>query len=116
MRLSQLTELQRALLEILPIAPDGESLAALAEELLGRRGPAERGRIRRGLEGLSATLGGIHVGRGMDALDRPGAVLYGLRRRDMRRVRAFFGRKATGTPPRKKAAGTPTGKRAETRL
>jgi len=90
MRLRELTELQRSLLEILPIAPGGESLDALAEELLGRRGPADRSRIRRGMEALSRALGGIHIGRGMDALGRPGAVLYGLRRRDMRRVRAFF--------------------------
>jgi len=92
MLLRDLTELQRALLEILPVAPGGESLDALAEELLGRRGPVERGRIRRGLDGVSAALDGIHIGRGTDALDRAGALLYALRRRDMRRVRAFFRR------------------------
>lgn len=94
MRLRELTKLQRALLEILPVAPGGESLDALAEELLGRRGPAERGRIHRGLAIVSAALGGMHVGRGTDALDRPGAVLYGLRRGDMGRVRRFFEQQA----------------------
>ncbi len=110
MALRDLTQLQRLLLEIMPIAPGGESLEGLADDLLGRRGPVDRGRIRRALDALSTALGGIHLARGTDVLGRPDVPLYALRRRDLPRVRRFFANSA-----RRKCLASPAAIRGSTR-
>jgi hypothetical protein len=47
-------------LELLPVEPGGISLHELAEELLGRRDPRARGRVRRAVGEIETALGPLH--------------------------------------------------------
>ncbi len=75
-----MTPLARGVLELLPTEPGGASLEELAAELLGRRGPADRGRIRSALQEISDALGPLCVGRGdVPDLGRYRVKVYALR-------------------------------------
>ena len=77
-----LSPLARELAETLPIEPNGLSLHELADGLLGRRDPAALGRIRKALDELAESVGGLAVRRGdCPEFGRYKVVLYGLRSR-----------------------------------
>jgi len=66
----------------LPVEPDGCSLAELAEDLIGKRGPRERGQVKHAIARLGEVLGSLPHRRGWDGLGRP-AILYGLTRQQL---------------------------------
>ena len=85
-----LTTFEIELLANLPIEPIGLSLDELADGLLENRGPRATGRIRRALDAIVAVLGGLYAPIGDDELGNCGVLLYGIRLRDVARVRRFF--------------------------
>jgi hypothetical protein len=88
-----MTPLAREVLALLPTEPDGLSLAALAEELLGKRDPASRSVIALGLWEIAEVIGELHVGRGDDEeWGRYNVKVYGLRRAQLAAARAVLSR------------------------
>ena len=97
-RLRDLSAFDLAVLELLPVEPAGESLAALALELLRRWSPRERGQVAAAIRAIEGAVGPVRVSKGMDGLARPAVRLYALRRRALPRVRRFFANTAPKTP------------------
>jgi len=89
-----LNEFELEVLENLPVEPVGLSLAELADGLLDARGPAAKGKVRRALESISKALGDLHVHTGNDELGGFAVKMYGVPRRTMAAVRAFFAENA----------------------
>jgi len=89
-----LNEFELEVLENLPVEPVGLSLAELADGLLDNRSPAAKGKVRRALESISKALGGLHVRTGNDELGGFAVKMYGVPRRAMAAVRAFFAENA----------------------
>ena len=85
-----LNEFELEVLENLPVEPVGLSLAELADGLLDARSPAAKGKVRRALESISKALGALHVRTGNDELGGFAVKMYGVPRRKMAAVRAFF--------------------------
>lgn len=92
--MEDLNELELEVLENLPVQPVGVSLAELADDLLGSRGPSARGKIRRALERISGAIGGLHMHTGNDDFGGARVKMFGIPTRKMPRVRRFFAEKS----------------------
>jgi hypothetical protein len=57
--MENLSEFDLEVLENLPVEPTGMSLAELADGLLDDRSPMAKGKVRRALESIERTLGGL---------------------------------------------------------
>lgn len=76
--IQNLNNLELLILEHLPGAPNGLSVAELADGLLGNAGPEARGHIHGALGILDARLGGLAMRRGDDFLGHADVELWGL--------------------------------------
>ena len=88
--MDHLSEFELEVLENLPVEPIGLSLTELADGLLDNRGPVAKGKVRRALENVARASGGLYVYSGNDDLGGFGVKMYGIPRRTMPSVRAFF--------------------------
>ena len=92
--MERLNEFELDVLENLPVEPTGLCLAELADGLLDDRSPSAKGKVRRALESISKAMGGLHVREGDDELGGFRVKMYGVPRRKMAAVRAFFAENA----------------------
>lgn len=88
--MERLNEFELEVLENLPVEPIGLSMAELADGLLDNRSPVAKGKVRRALDRIAEALNGLHVRIGNDELRGFGVKMYGIPRRTMPSVRAFF--------------------------
>jgi hypothetical protein len=92
-----MSPLAREVLALLPTEPDGVSLSALAEELLGKRDPASRGTIALAVGEIAQALGSLAVGRGDDEdQGRYGVRVYALHRAQLAAARSLVHELSTG--------------------
>ena len=89
-RLMELNAFDREVLLVLPVAPNGLSLAELADGLLGDRGQKAIGKVKASMWSIAVALETpLRIRTGNDTLGHAGVGLWGLPSEEMPRVRRF---------------------------